>query len=78
MTGYEMIDIIMSRFEQMTEQASLYVALVSGYLITAYVVGARLSLLHRELTWTWCLTTYMGSIHAVSRVTGRPGNSGGA
>ena len=43
MTEYEMTDVIMSRFGQMTDQASLYFALVSGYLVTAYLVGARLT-----------------------------------
>ena len=43
MTEYEMTDIIMSRFSNMTEQASLYFALVSGYLITAYLIGGRLT-----------------------------------
>jgi len=42
-TEYEMIDVIMNRFAHMTDQASLYFALVSGYLITAYLVGARLT-----------------------------------
>ena len=43
MTEYEITDVIMSRFSSMTEQATLYFALVSGYLITAYVAGANLS-----------------------------------
>ena len=43
MTEYEMIDVIMNRFAHMTDQAALYFALVSGYLVTAYLVGARLT-----------------------------------
>ena len=43
MTEYEMTDIMMSRFATMTDQAALYFALVSGYLIAAFVVGARLT-----------------------------------
>jgi hypothetical protein len=43
MTEYEILDVIVSRFSSMTEQASLYFALVSGYLIMAYLVGSRLS-----------------------------------
>ena len=43
MTEYEILDVIVSRFSSMTEQASLYFALVSGYLITAYLVGAKLT-----------------------------------
>ncbi|MEP1471761.1 MAG: hypothetical protein ABJK25_12370 [Halieaceae bacterium] len=45
MTEYEMTDVIMSRFGHMTDQASLYFALVSGYLVTAYFVGSRLTTL---------------------------------
>jgi len=36
MTEYEMTDIIVSRFAHITEQASLYFALVSGYLVADY------------------------------------------
>ena len=43
MTEYEMTDVIMSRFGHMTDQASLYFALVSGYLVTAFLVGSQLS-----------------------------------
>jgi hypothetical protein len=43
MTEYEILDVIVSRFSSMTEQASLYFALVSGYLITAYLVGSKLT-----------------------------------
>jgi hypothetical protein len=43
MTEYEILDVLVSRFSSMTEQASLYFALVSGYLITAYLVGAKLT-----------------------------------
>ena len=46
MTEYEILDVIVSRFSSMTEQASLYFALVSGYLITAYLVGLKLTRLH--------------------------------
>ena len=53
-----MTDIIMSRYAQMTEQASLYFALVSGYLITAYVVGSRLTRLQVTVINTlYCLWT---------------------
>jgi len=58
MTEYEMTDIIMSRYAQMTEQASLYFALVSGYLIAAYVVGSRLTRLQVTVINTlYCLWT---------------------
>ena len=43
MTEYEMMDVIASRFATMTDQAALYFALVSGYLIAAFFVGARLT-----------------------------------
>ena len=45
MTEYEMMDVIVNRFSTMTDQAALYFALVSGYLIAAFFVGARLTLL---------------------------------
>ena len=43
MTEYEMMDVIVNRFATMTDQAALYFALVSGYLIAAFFVGARLT-----------------------------------
>ena len=43
MTEYEMTDIIMSRFSNMTEQASLYFALVSGYLLSAFTIPMALA-----------------------------------
>lgn len=43
MTEYEITDVLIGRFSSMTEQASLYFALVSGYLITAFFAGSRLS-----------------------------------
>lgn len=70
MTEYEMTDIIMSRFGHMTEQASLYFALVSGYLITAYVVGARLTRLQvtviNTLYCLWTIGILGGYINTVS------------
>jgi len=70
MTEYEMTDIIMSRFGHMTDQASLYFALVSGYLITAYVVGARLTRLQvtviNTLFCLWTLGIFGGYINTVS------------
>jgi hypothetical protein len=70
MTEYEMTDIIMSRFGHMTDQASLYFALVSGYLITAYVVGARLTRLQVSVINTlfclWTVGILGGYINTVS------------
>ena len=43
MTEYEMTDVIMSRFGHMNVQASMDFALVSGYLVTAYFLGSRLT-----------------------------------
>jgi hypothetical protein len=43
MTEYELMDVIVSRFSNMTDQSALYFALVSGYLIAAFFVGARLT-----------------------------------
>ena len=70
MTEYEMTDIIMSRFGHMTDQASLYFALVSGYLITAYIVGARLTRLQVTVVNTlyclWTVGILWGYINTVS------------
>ena len=70
MTEYEMTDIIMSRFGHMTEQASLYFALVSGYLITAYVIGARLTRLQvtviNTLFCLWTVGILVGYISSVN------------
>ena len=70
MTEYEMTDIIMSRFGHMTEQASLYFALVSGYLITAYLVGARLTRLQVTVVNTlyclWTVGILWGYVNTVS------------
>lgn len=59
MSEYEMTDVIMSRFGHMTEQASLYFALVSGYLVTAYFLGARLTKLQVSVVnILFCLWTF--------------------
>ena len=72
MTEYEMTDIIMSRFSNMTEQASLYFALVSGYLITAFLIGERLTRLQvtliNSLFILWTLGILMGYNTSVAAV----------
>ena len=72
MTEYEMTDIIMSRYANMSEHASLYFALVSGYLITAYIIGKRLTGLQvsviNGLFIMWTFGILMGYNTSVSAV----------
>ena len=44
MTAYELNDLMMSWYSMMGQDANMYLALVSGYLITAYSIGDKLSL----------------------------------
>jgi hypothetical protein len=64
MTEYEMMDVIVNRFATMTDQAALYFALVSGYLIAAFFVGARLTRLQvivvNSLFIMWTVGLLMG------------------
>ena len=70
MTEYDMTDVIMSRFGHMTDQASLYFALVSGYLVTAYFLGSRLTRLQvsvvNVLFCLWTAGILGGYINTVS------------
>jgi len=72
MTEYELTDVVMSRFGLMTDQASLYFALVSGYLIVAWVVGARLSTIQvsviNGLFVVWIVSITQGYVSAASAV----------
>jgi hypothetical protein len=72
MTEYEMTDIMMSRFATMTDQAALYFALVSGYLLAAFVVGARLTRLQvivvNSLFVIWTLGLLVGWNSALDAV----------
>jgi hypothetical protein len=72
MTEYELTDVVMSRFGLMTEQASLYFALVSGYLFVAWMVGARLSRFQvsviNGLYVIWIASITQGYISAASAV----------
>jgi hypothetical protein len=43
MTAYELNDLMMSWYAMMGQDANMYLALVSGYLIVAYSIGAKLS-----------------------------------
>lgn len=64
MTEYEMADILMSRFATMTDQAALYFALISGYLVVAYLAGTRLTRLQvvvvNSLFVIWTLGLLVG------------------
>jgi len=72
MTEYELTDVVMSRFGLMTDQASLYFALVSGYLIVAWVVGARLSTIQvsviNGLFVVWIVSITQGYVSSASAV----------
>jgi hypothetical protein len=43
MTTYEMLDLAQSNFSTSAAYLSIYIALLSGYLVAAYMVGSRLS-----------------------------------
>ena len=64
MTEYEMSDLILSRYANIAEQASLYFALVSGYLVMAFFIGKRLTRLQvcvvNSLFIMWTIGILMG------------------
>ena len=43
MTPYELNDLMMAWYAMMGQDANMYLALVSGYLIVAYSIGEKLS-----------------------------------
>ena len=43
MTEYELLDLIASGNDRMTDMFSLYLTLLSAYLIVAYIAGSKLS-----------------------------------
>ena len=43
MTAFELNDLMMSWYDMMGQDANMYLALVSGYLIVAYSIGEKLS-----------------------------------
>ena len=43
MSAFELNDLMMSWYAMMGQDANMYLALVSGYLIVAYSIGAKLS-----------------------------------
>ena len=43
MTAFELNDLMMSWYAMMGQDASMYLALVSGYLLVAYYIGSNLS-----------------------------------
>ena len=44
MTEYELLDLIASGTDQMADMFSLYLTVLSAYLIVAYIIGSKLSL----------------------------------
>ena len=43
MSAFELNDLMMSWYAMMGQDASMYLALVSGYLLVAHYIGAKLS-----------------------------------
>ena len=43
MTAFELNDLMMSWYMMMGQDANMYLALVSGYLLVAYYIGSNLS-----------------------------------
>ena len=72
MNEYEMSDLILSRYANIAEQASLYFALVSGYVIMAFIIGKRLSRLQifviNSLFIMWTAGILMGYNTSVEAV----------
>ena len=72
MNEYEMTDLILSRYANIAEQASLYFALVSGYLIMAYLIGEKLTRLQvsvvNGLFVLWTVGILMGYFTSVEAV----------
>ena len=72
MNEYEMTDLILSRYANIAEQASLYFALVSGYLIMVYLIGEKLTRLQvsvvNGLFIMWTVGILMGYFTSVEAV----------
>ena len=43
MTSYEMLDLAQSNYSTSAAYVSIFIALLSAYLVAAYIVGSRLS-----------------------------------
>ena len=65
MTEYEIRDVMFGYFETMNDQAAMYFTLVSAYLITSYLVGAKLSTRQITIINTLYILWILGTINAV-------------
>ena len=75
MSAYELNDLMMSWFTQMGQDANMYLALLSGYLIAAYAVGAKLSRVQVVIinslfvVWTTMhVLSLVGELRAVGKI----------
>ena len=76
MTPYELADLAQSAFENSLSSFAVLLSIVSGYLITAYLIGAKLSkfqvtilttvflMVMGLLAWSMSAYTYWGSFYA--------------
>ena len=75
MSAYELNDLMMSWFTLMGQDSNMYLALVSGYLIVAYLIGEKLSRVQVVIintlfvVWTAMhVSSLVGEIRAVGRI----------
>ena len=75
MSAYELNDLMMSWFTLMGQDSNMYLALVSGYLIVAYLIGEKLSRVQVVIintlfvVWTAMhVSSLAGEIRAVGRI----------
>lgn len=72
MTEYELLDLMTSMEAQMATQFSLYLSVVSAYMVVAYLVGTKLTLVQAFIAsalmlfaaggQTWALYTGLGRV----------------
>ena len=65
MTEYEIRDLLFGYFSTMNDQAAMYFTLVSAYLITSYLVGAKLTTRQISIINTLYVLWVLGTINAM-------------
>ena len=71
MTEYEIRDLMFGYFSTMNDQAAMYFTLVSAYLITSYLVGAKLTTRQISIINMLYVLWVLGTINAMySMLTG--------
>lgn len=72
MTEYELLDLVAGAIDSMYDSTTLFLSLISGYLLVAYLVGAKLTRVQTVIVSTlftvgagfqcWGLLTYEAAI----------------